>query len=179
MTKAFLKSWCNISATFPLFTGPVILSKKGVKLDSCDLVLKNLLLTYLHFILLMLMKLWIIHAQSFRVPKWVWLVCLLSIHILLPLLLLFALLQPAGISSATLIEHSKIIANGSRSASASPSLTLGWLSSVPPGLSNFSNLCLTFKTFNWSKHFGTEEITGKYQIMVIMHWFISLLTQEK
>lgn len=70
------------------------------------------------------------------------------IHILLPLLLLFALLQPAGISSATLIEHSKIIANVSRSASASPSLTLGGLSSVPPGLSNFSNLCLTFKTFN-------------------------------
>lgn len=177
MTKAFLKSGCNISATFPLFTGAVILSKKRVGLDSCDLFLKNLLLIYLHFILLVLIKLWIIHAESFWVPKRVWLVCLLSIHILLPFLLLFAL-HPAGISSSTLIAHSKIIANVSRSASAGPSLTVGWLSSVPPSLSNFSNLCLTFKTFNWSKHFNTEEITGKYQIMVIMHWFISLLTQE-
>lgn len=179
MTKPFLKSWCNTPATFPLFLGPVVLSKKGVRLHSCDLFVKNLLLIYLHFILLVLIKLWIIHTESFWVPKRAWLVCLLSIHILLPFFLLFALIQPAGISSSTLAVHSKIIADVSRSASAGPLLTLGWTSSVPHGLSNFSNLYLTFKTFNLSKHFNTEETTEKYRIMVVMHWFISLLTQEK
>lgn len=66
-----------------------------------------------------------------------------------------------------------------KEVSASPSQTPGWMSSVPLGLSNFSNLCLTLKTFHLSTYSSAEEITRKYQIAVVMYWFISLLTQEK
>lgn len=66
-----------------------------------------------------------------------------------------------------------------KEASAGPSQTLGWMSSVPLALSNFSNSCLTLKTFRLSKYSSAEEITREYKIAVIMYWFICLLTQEE
>lgn len=144
MTKAFLRSWCNVSAAFPLFTGPVILSKKGVRLIW--LVFEKSAFDIFAFCPAGAYK--TVNDSHRTLPGTkASLTGLTSFQpsVLLPFLLSLALLLPAGISSSTLVEHLKIIANVSRCASAGPTLTLGWLSSAPPGLSNFSNSCFIFK----------------------------------